>query len=264
MEKIAVIIPTFNRPDYICTALDSILNQTYPNWIAVIANDHSSRDYSEVESKYNDDRIYFMYRDINGGCNAARNTAIDKAIELNADYITLLDDEESFDPRCFEEAIEKIRSHPNHGWFISNNYGDQKKSASQITSESEMDWIDDYVYSRRLKGDKTHFISCKILGDIRFDGRFRSSNMWPFFVPLALRTKIYAYPYPSKRIQYLQDGITRNSSRYPKTLLEVYSRFGEHWFIVKSKPFKLKAYKYLLLEILKTPKRLFILALKNI
>lgn len=118
-----------------------------------------------------------------------------------------------------------------------------------------MDWFDNYVYGKELRGDKTHPISLKTLREIRFGGVYRASNMWPFFLPLAQRTKVWAYTFKSKKIAYLKDGITLNSSRYPKTWPEVYSRFAKHAAAIRYRPAKVQAYKDLLLEVVKTPAR---------
>lgn len=256
-----IIIPTFNRPDYLVEAIESVRAQTYPHWKLFICNDCSTADYAPVVRRFADDaRIFWTRTPVNSGCNLARNLAIDLAVKEGVDYITLLDDEETFDPRCLAVAAEQIAKHPEVQWFISNNSGERKASTRDITEERCFDWIDDYVYGKALRGDKTHMISVKALGDIRFDGRFRASNMWPFFLPLAARTKIWGYPYPSKVMRYLEGGITKTNTRYPRSWLEVWSRFARHWLAIRLRPGKLKAYRNLLQELLKTPGRAWKLA----
>ncbi|MDX1463953.1 MAG: glycosyltransferase family A protein, partial [Marinirhabdus sp.] len=44
MNRISIIIPTFNRADLIGATLDSILAQTYPYWEALVIDDGSSVD----------------------------------------------------------------------------------------------------------------------------------------------------------------------------------------------------------------------------
>lgn len=255
-----VIIPTFNRPEYLGEAIQSVRAQTYPHWQLFICNDCSTADYGAVMDRYRDDpRIHWTRTPVNSGCNLARNLAIDLAVEHGVDYITLLDDEETFDPRCFEVAAEQIARHPEVQWFISNNSGERKASTRDITEERYFDWIDDYVYGKALRGDKTHMISVRTLGDIRFDGRFRASNMWPFFLPLAARTKIWGYPYPSKVMCYLEGGITKTNTRYPRSELEIWSRWARHWLAIRLRPGKLKAWRNLLQELLKTPRRAWLL-----
>jgi glycosyltransferase involved in cell wall biosynthesis len=43
--KISVVIPAHNRPDFLKEAIQSIAEQTYTNWEAVIVDDGSNRPY---------------------------------------------------------------------------------------------------------------------------------------------------------------------------------------------------------------------------
>jgi glycosyltransferase involved in cell wall biosynthesis len=255
-----IIVPTYNRPGFLIEAIESVLAQTYPHWKLFICNDCSTVDYSPVNPLLSDPRIHVTHTRVNSGCNLARNVAIDLAVKEGVDFITLLDDEEKLDSRCLEVGVEKIEQHPEVGWFISNNSGERKTSTRDIADERYFDWIDDYMYGKALRGDKTHMISTKVLGDIRFDGRFRASNMWPFFLPLAAHTRIWGYPYASKVMRYLEGGITKSNTRYPRSWLEVWSRFARHGLVIRLRPAKLIAYRYLLIEILKTPRRAWLLA----
>ncbi|GAA5130500.1 glycosyltransferase family 2 protein [Luteolibacter yonseiensis] len=257
--QFGIVIPTYNRPELMLKATSAVLAQTHTNWTLVIVNDASATSYVDAVTRLEDPRIVYLEREQNGGCNAARNTGIDELMRRGVDYLLSSGDDEELDPRCLEVAAQKIREHPEYDWFMSNTYGDEKPSSRRIKEEGPYDWFDDYLYGKTLRGDKTHVIRATTLGTIRYDGRYRSSNMWPLFIPLAAKARLWAYPFPSKKISYLADGITKNSSRYPKTMLEVYSRVAKHAFAITHRPLKLQAYKYLLVELLKTPKRIWIL-----
>jgi glycosyltransferase involved in cell wall biosynthesis len=255
----ALIVPTYNRPELIHCSIESALSQTYSHWVLVICDDGSTADYTTVRAGITDPRIHFLCNPRNGGCNQARNLAINEAVRLGAHYMVLLDDKDKLDPLCLEYALLRIKAHPDIGWFVSNTFGDSKPSSRAIAEEGSLDWIDDYCYGKTLRGDKTHIISLAVLEGIRFDGRYRTSNMWPFYLPLSARTRIWAYPYPSKKIHYLAGGITKSSSRYPRSWLEIYSRIARHVLAIWLRPAKLAAYRNLLLETIKTPKRILYL-----
>lgn len=256
-----VILPTYNRPDLVREAVQSVLDQDYPHWKLLITNDGSARDYSEVEAWFRQDpRIHYVRTPGNHGCNYARNVAIDAAFREGCDFLTFLDDEERMNPGALAQAAAIIPQHPDVGWFISNTDGERKKSTKEIQGERYFDWIDDYMYGDLLDGDKFHVIATKTLGDLRLDGRFRASNIWRFRLKLSVRTRIWGYPYASKWMRYMDTGITKSISRYPKTWLELYSRFARHAFVISLRPGKLAAWKYLLLELVKTPKRALYIA----
>jgi glycosyltransferase involved in cell wall biosynthesis len=253
--KFGIIVPTFNRPELLLQAFQSALDQTYSNWEFHVCNDGSSADYSAAENGIDDPRFFYTRTPGNHGCNYARNIAIERAIANQCDFITFMDDEEKLAPRCLEVAMEKIKAHPDVGWFISNTFGESKPSSRDIVEEGHYSWIDDYLYGKRLRGDKTHVISVKAMGDLRLDGRFRISNTWRFRLRMNQRSAIWAYPFPSKWIQYSEGGITKTPSNIPRTWPEVHSRYVRHWIAITIRPGKLAAYKYLALELLKTPRR---------
>jgi glycosyltransferase involved in cell wall biosynthesis len=43
MDKISIVIPTFNRFYYLLNTIDSIKNQTYKNIEIIVVNDNSSQ-----------------------------------------------------------------------------------------------------------------------------------------------------------------------------------------------------------------------------
>lgn len=58
-EKIAIIIPVFNCKKYIRRCLQSIIKQSYSNWIIVAVDDGSTDGSSEILDLFTkiDDRI---------------------------------------------------------------------------------------------------------------------------------------------------------------------------------------------------------------
>lgn len=258
-----VIIATYNRPGYLVEAIQSVLAQTYPHWKLFICNDSSSVDYSPADPWLKDPRIFMTRTPVNSGPNMARNIAIDLAVKEGCDYLVFMDDEDTLDPHGMEVALREIAAHPDAGWFVSNTSGDRKATQRDIRQDGYVDWFDDYVYGKSLRGDKTHIVSLKVLGDIRFEGRLRAET-WHFFLPLAARTRTWAYTYPTRKIRYLDTGITKTVSRYPRSWLELYSRFAQHAVAIRLRPGKLPAYRYLVMELVKSVRRaIYLLAGKS-
>ena len=84
--KVSVIIPLFNQKEYIGKAIDSVLEQTYPNIEVIVVNDGSTDNpFPELE-KYKNDIL--LINQENRGLSGARNTGIQ---ESTGEYIQLLD-----------------------------------------------------------------------------------------------------------------------------------------------------------------------------
>lgn len=250
-----IIVPTYNRPSFLVEAIRSLQAQTYPHWTMLVCDDASTVDYAAVAPLLADSRIIMRRATVNGGPNRARNTAIDMAMRAGCDYIVFMDDEDRLEARALEVGAAMIAAHPEAGWLISNTCGDRKAGQRDIEREGQVDWFTDYVYGRALRGDKTHLVALDRLRDIRFDGDLRVET-WHFFQALAMRTRPWAYPFPSRRIRYLDDGMTRTNPRHPRNWREIHSRYARHWLAVRLRPRLLDAYRYLVVELAKTPVRL--------
>ena len=52
MEKVSIIIPTFNSQKYILKAVESVLYQTYPNIELIIVDDGSTEETNHLLMPY--------------------------------------------------------------------------------------------------------------------------------------------------------------------------------------------------------------------
>ncbi|MFY9233271.1 MAG: glycosyltransferase [Fimbriimonadaceae bacterium] len=100
LPLVSVIIPSYNRAEFLGEAIDSVLAQTYTNIEIIVVDDGSKDDSVEVARSYGD-RIDLIERE-NGGVSAARNSGIAKA---RGTYISLLDGDDRMLPDCVEARV---------------------------------------------------------------------------------------------------------------------------------------------------------------
>jgi glycosyltransferase involved in cell wall biosynthesis len=122
-ELVSIIIPVFNRAFVIREALESVLNQTYQNWEAVIVNDGSTDDTSEIVKACMrlDSRLNLIEHDRQRGAQAARNTALRIA---RGKWIAFLDSDDRWLPHSLEARLQlatKNNLHVVHSecWVLS-------------------------------------------------------------------------------------------------------------------------------------------------
>lgn len=103
----SVIIPTYNRTNFLSNAVQSILVQQFRSFEIIIVDDHSDPAYqSELrEIKCLDNRIRVIHMEVNQGVSSSRNEGIKLA---RGEYILFLDDDDSFFGPVFEEALMKF------------------------------------------------------------------------------------------------------------------------------------------------------------
>ncbi|MDA7738812.1 glycosyltransferase [Amylibacter sp.] len=88
---ISIIIPTYNHSRYLGRALQSIYDQTYGNWEAIIVDNHSTDDTSDVVKKFDDPRVSYFKIHNNGIIAASRNMGINAA---KGNWLAFLDSDD--------------------------------------------------------------------------------------------------------------------------------------------------------------------------
>jgi glycosyltransferase involved in cell wall biosynthesis len=96
---ISVIMPAYNEERWIAEAIESILEQTFPDFELIIVDDGSEDSTYKIASSYKDPRMKVL-RQENMGPAAARNKALTMA---RGEYIALQD----ADDRSRPERLEK-------------------------------------------------------------------------------------------------------------------------------------------------------------
>lgn len=100
--KVSVIIPTYNRPDRLRTALASLATQTYQDFEIIVVNDAGSDVGSIVAACVDRHRIMTITHDRNRGLAAARNSGLRAA---KGTYIAYLDDDDRYLPHHLETLV---------------------------------------------------------------------------------------------------------------------------------------------------------------
>lgn len=103
---VSVIIPVYNVEAYVGECLDSLLNQTYGNWQAIVIDDGSTDTSLEVCNKYaaNDSRIKVIST-TNGGSACARNHGLDNA---EGKYVMMVDADDTIPKDAMFTSVCRI------------------------------------------------------------------------------------------------------------------------------------------------------------
>ncbi len=117
MPFFTVIIPLYNKENYIENAIKSVLNQTFTDFNLLIINDCSTDASATIASKYKSDKVRIFNHEKNAGLSASRNTGIKNA---NSNYITFLDADDLWQPTFLESIFQLIQSFPEARIFGTN------------------------------------------------------------------------------------------------------------------------------------------------
>ena len=92
--KVSVIIPLYNKSQYIARTLDSVLAQTFQDYEVIVVNDGSTDDGPRIVRQYRDPRLRLVSQE-NRGLSGARNRGI---AESRTDWVAFLDADDEWMP----------------------------------------------------------------------------------------------------------------------------------------------------------------------
>lgn len=117
---VSVIIPCYNHGRYLSEALQSLINQQYRRWEAIVINDGSTDNTQAIAEEWSkrDKRIHCFAKE-NGGLSSARNYGLSKAI---GDYIQFLDADDIITPAKLEKSIRVLSLQNDKQSIIISNF----------------------------------------------------------------------------------------------------------------------------------------------
>jgi glycosyltransferase involved in cell wall biosynthesis len=129
----SIIIPLYNKEDYIENTIKSVINQSFKDFEIIIVNDGSTDESLNILKKINDSRIK-IYSNANSGLAYSRNYGIKKA---TAQYIALLDADDLWTNDYLACIFNLITLYKNEFVFATNNHTWFKKTQPNLTLGSE-------------------------------------------------------------------------------------------------------------------------------
>lgn len=118
MSLVTIVIPNFNREYFIRETLESLLNQTYQTWEAIVVDDHSTDNSPEIIKEYSekDKRIKLFARDrLPKGATTCRNIGV---IKSKGDFLIFLDSDDILAPYCLEKRLEYFTMYPDQDVLV--------------------------------------------------------------------------------------------------------------------------------------------------
>jgi glycosyltransferase involved in cell wall biosynthesis len=113
LPSVSIIMPTFNRMEFLPAAIDSVLAQSFTDWELLIADDGSDDETRAYLQSLNDPRIKLLFQPHTGRPALVSNVALRTA---RGKYVAYMDSDDVWLPRKLEAQIESLTSHAFRKW----------------------------------------------------------------------------------------------------------------------------------------------------
>jgi teichuronic acid biosynthesis glycosyltransferase TuaG len=108
---VSIIIPTYNRTDYLDLTIQSVLSQTYHNIEIIVVDDGTPNNNNEVLCKKTN-KVKYIKIENSGGPAKPRNVGIREA---KGKYIAFVDDDDLWLPTKLEKQVIVLENNPDFG-----------------------------------------------------------------------------------------------------------------------------------------------------
>lgn len=182
MNRVSIIVPTYNAENYIRKCLDSVLQIDYPEKEILVIDDGSTDATGKICDEYalNHEEILVWHKE-NGGVSSARNLGLDNA---SGEYIFFVDSDDFVD----QDYVEKLCIKGDEDFVqggcscLKNDFLKEIMNQEAIMDHYARYWVESpctfvwrNCYKRKIIEDNNLRFDEKI--SIGEDGRFNNSYL---------------------------------------------------------------------------------------
>ncbi|HEX3843984.1 MAG TPA: glycosyltransferase [Steroidobacteraceae bacterium] len=198
---VSIVLPTFNRLEFLPAAVESVRAQTFSDWELIIADDGSdgaTRDY--LRTLHDGERIRVLWLEHSGRPAVARNAAIRAA---RGAYVAFLDSDDLWLPDKLIRQMTSLQPHGHRHWShtrfaLTDGSGRIVQHSPRGAHAAKSGWIwESLLTGETVIALPTVVVSRVILEQLGgFDESFRMCEDNDLWLRLATRSEIDAVPEP--------------------------------------------------------------------
>lgn len=222
--RFSVIIPTFEAESTIDRCIESILGQSHAEFEILIIDDASADGTRDRVAAFEDPRIRFIAKDVNGGPADCRNIGLDEA---TGEFIVFVDADDWLDPEFLSSVAKKLNGRSDLDYVITRYrlVGAQGAVMDAQSPNLEKpletflhDRIVSSVWAKAFKADpirlqRIRFPAIRYMEDSAFNVRFLLSTSGAAFAEEAvynyskLQSSATTRPFDAATIEQIERGL---------------------------------------------------------
>ena len=187
MNKIvfSIIIPSYNRANFIRKAIDSVFNQSFLFFEVILIDDGSTDNTEDIAKQINDSRFIYCRTE-----NRERGAARNKGIELaRGEYITFLDSDDYLLENHLEVAYKTITNSKNIPWFHLKYKIEHKNHFTIPNYPKYKDTITTKLFTGNFLSCHGVFVKSSLLQEFKFNENRQLSGLEDWELWIRISTK---------------------------------------------------------------------------
>jgi glycosyltransferase involved in cell wall biosynthesis len=222
---VTVIIPCYNGETYLQEAIESALEQSYPEVEIIVVDDGSTDGSSRIAQKF---PVRYI-RQENRGLTASRNRGIDAS---HGDYVVFLDADDRLRPDAIETGLRVISEHPECAMTVGDHVF-VSRDGSYLSNSSKA-CVQSSHYEELLKSNFVEMISTvlfrrSVLVEIGgFDTSLRVAEDYELYLRIARVYPIRCHPALMAEYRLHHANTSHNSELMLRVTLQVLRRQAQY------------------------------------
>ena len=196
-QKVSVIIPTYKSASSLPRAIESVLNQTYPNIEIIVVDDNDPdssyrKQTSDLLAPYleKNSNLFYILHEKNKNGSAARNTGIKHS---SGEFISFLDDDDEYEKNRIEICVKELNSQQEYNAIYTNvkMFRDGRNTINFKVKNRGFAWKELMLDDGMLGSGSNIFIRRSVVDDIGFfDESFSRKQDVEFMVRVLFKHRI--------------------------------------------------------------------------
>lgn len=191
---VSIVLPTFNRAQYLRQTLAAVFAQTFCNWQLIVADDGSGEETrSLLRSLRNEPRVKLFLLAHTGNPAGVRNAALRAA---DGELIAFLDSDDLWMPEKLQKQVAALRDHPECGWCYTR-FVRIDEDGEILKNEPNLNWTahPDAYFEQVVRGQVAIRTPCVlvrrqlVVETGGFDEALHSCEDYDLWMRLALRSE---------------------------------------------------------------------------
>lgn len=216
---VRVHVVTYRRPALLERALQSLLAQSYTDWVAEVLNDDPDDIRpTDIIARLGDSRISLGGPNGRLGAAARFNRAFR---DLDEPYSALLEDDNWWEPLFLEKMIDTLEQHPDIELVCCNERIWREEADSSWTDTGELIWSSEgapylFEWDDQDKCGGAKLCNSAILFRSRFARGWRTPDTIPVDVTEHFRERVIPHPFllhPAPLVNYAETIHTHRATR---------------------------------------------------